>query len=244
MKKLLLILLLLTGCDKLIPRHPLNGVKGTPVPKAQIIVMAGQSNMMGMGQQPDYFPEDPWVNMIYRDGHKYAMMGPGAYAATRYAHANNVQVIGVMCAVGSTSITQWGPGSDLLEGCLERARDVQRSSGGEIIGFFWYQGEQDAFLGTPDWAQKFRAILTHVKSSLQIQTLNTVYAQLGQTDDLSYIQNWDALKIEQSYAEDAHTRMVKTDDQPIIGHVHHDKAANAIIGERFYLGFEGLSDNG
>lgn len=234
----LLILSSLTACDNLKNGVGTGMISGNHalITKRVIIVMAGQSNMLGSGQSREY-PHEENVQMTYVGGNPYAFVGPGTYAALLYAgHHPDTQVIGVMCAVGSTSINQWAPGSILLESCLSRVRTIRDAQGAKVIGMFWYQGEQDAAQTPVDltWSMKLRTIITYTASKLDIETLNTVYAQLGLTDDMSYITSWNEFKAHQYEAAQCMTSMITTEDQPIIAHLHHDYEANAVIGSRFY----------
>lgn len=250
MKKLwLLVFLAVIGCERKkdeppTPATPASIINQSPgYQRKVIVVMAGQSNMMGIGQDGspgrEYFTRTPAVVMIRADtGDPYAMMGPGASAGIFYTAAHpGTQFIGIMCAKGSTSIDSWGPGSALLEACLSRARSVRDAEQAPIIGFFWDQGEQDAYLGTLGWPEKLTELVRYSKCQLNLSTFPVIYSQLGQTDD-TYGGQWDPFKLTQAEAQQPGFVMVRTDDLPAIGHVHHDYAANLEIGRRFaqYMG--------
>ncbi len=237
--------LLTTACQKKENAPPnsqnvssMPGPAPAPFTSKVIVVMAGQSNMMGVGQTYSlpgngYFDKVPAVKMIYVGGNEYAMMGPGASAGVFFTRSHpGVEFIGVMCAQGSTSIDQWGPGSALLEACLSRVRTVRDTEHAKVIGMFWDQGEQDAYLGTQDWPMKLSTLVNYSRSALSVSSLPVIYSQLGQTDD-TYGGRWDPFKLVQAQAQQPGYSMVTTDDLPEVGHVHHDKAANWEIGQRF-----------
>lgn len=239
----LLLVIVLAGCSRFNPlTGPLVPNPGDPprrtVPalKKVIVVMAGQSNMLGVGQTTP-FAADPMVRMVFVGGNPYAMVGPGASAAVLYAQAHPyTQVIGVMCAKGSTSINEWGPGSALLEACLSRVQTIRDAENATVVGMMWDQGEQDAAQTPVDttWGLKLRTLVNYSAGRLHLPYLNVVYDQIGVTDDMSYIASWDQFKALQPDAEDARTAMITTDDLPIVAHVHHDYDANLEIGRRFY----------
>ena len=204
----------------------------SPPPRKVLVVMAGQSNMMGIGQTKP-FTSSPAVVMLYPNGDPANMYGPGASAGLYYTQARpGTQFYGLMCAQGSTAIDQWKPGSPLLETCLAGAKKVRDKEQATILGMFWDQGEQDAWLGTTDWPEKLTALARYSAQSLGVSTLPVIYSQLGQTDD-DYSGRWEVFQVLQTQAQQPGFEMVATNDLPAIGHVHHDYAANLEIGRRF-----------
>lgn len=231
---------LMAGCDRVMPMIFKNAAMpgattSTPALKKIIVVMAGQSNMIGTGQDEN-FDATPAVQMVDNGGGPAGMRGPGAAAGVWYTRTHpGVLFIGVMCAVGSTPIAEWAPGSPNLEACLTLARKMRDQEHARIVGMFWDQGEQDAVLGTPDWPQQLNTLVTYTRTSLGLTALPVIYSQLGQADNQATgYPYWDAIKQEQLQAQQPGFDMAPTDDLPVVAHVHHDKGANWEIGRRFF----------
>lgn len=233
-----ILLLAMTSCR----RYPPIPFLATPtaVERKVIVMMAGQSNMLGIGQDGspgcEYFQANPSVKMIQAGGDAYSMMGPGAAAGLFYVRAHpGVTFIGIMCAKSSTSINEWQAGGQLLEVCLARVKLVRDQEQAPVVGLFFDQGEQDAYLNdAPDWPQKLTALARYCAQNLGLSTLPVIYSQLGQTDN-TYNGQWEPFQEMQAQTQAPGFSMVVTDDLPAIGHVHHDSAANLEIGRRFFV---------
>jgi len=176
--------------------------------KLHLFILAGQSNMVGMGnvyELPEGFPRHKnriwnftnaylWqrpkepidsplhqVDQVSRDNG--AGVGPGLAFADRLAELQpGIQIGLIPCAKGASSIDEWerSKGRDTLYGsCLARARFA--SNKGTIRGILWYQGESDTYSqeAVLYWPLKFRTLIEHIRRDLQILDLPVVFVQIG-----------------------------------------------------------------
>ncbi|MGE5272287.1 MAG: sialate O-acetylesterase [Verrucomicrobiota bacterium] len=140
-------------------------------PPDQVFILAGQSNMLGRGlplsqgtpatshlwnwragfwrlaSDPLGTPTDP------ENG-----IGPGMTFGTSLLSAEPGTRIGlVMCAVGSTGISDWQPNEGPFQSCVRHAV----STGGVVAGLLFLQGERDATQRglAQKWATRFNSML-------------------------------------------------------------------------------------
>jgi Carbohydrate esterase, sialic acid-specific acetylesterase len=136
--------------------------------KLKLFVLAGQSNMSGMGDIPEFRSEpNPRIYVFGNDYHwklakepvddssnqvdlvsedRSAGVGPTISFATTLLEQNPDMVIGLIpCAKGGSSIHEWRRNlndNTLYGSCLKRVRAA--SVMGEIAGLLYFQGEIDA----------------------------------------------------------------------------------------------------
>lgn len=199
-----------------------------------LIGAPGQSNLLGRGENTEY-PYHSRVTLT-RD----IRTGPAYYAASRLADAHPTwHVTLVECAEGGVSIDAWLPGTFLYERCVSDTNAVKAATGGEIIGFFAYQGEANArgwATFSYDWATKFAGIVTSLRTSLGTSA-PCIWAQLGQLGNGQSAEintTWTLFKQNQLNVVLSNSTMIFTDDQPVVDDCHHGTIANMIIGQRFY----------
>lgn len=135
--------------------------------KMKLFVLAGQSNMSGLGKEPSTFGPHPQIFLFGNDYEWHQAVepldnpagqvdliahdsdvgvGPGlAFAHTLLQH-NQDAVIGLIpCTRGGSPIDLWRPasGDDMLYGsCLKRVRAALPM--GQVAGLIFFQGESDA----------------------------------------------------------------------------------------------------
>ncbi|GMJ15337.1 hypothetical protein like AT4G34215 [Hibiscus trionum] len=134
-----------------------------------IFILAGQSNMAGRGgvnhgkwngNVPPECQPNPSVlrftaNLAWEEAREplhadidvknVCGIGPGMAFANEIirTHGSGTGVVGLVpCAVGGTSIRQWGKGSRLYNQMVMRANESLKDGGG-IRAILWYQGESD-----------------------------------------------------------------------------------------------------
>lgn len=144
-----------------------------------VILLAGQSNMVGYGA-PLSYPTDaggarlfqfaqngPSINTIVpanepllhpdATGVDNNYIGHAVACAKLYANAiiSSRAVLLVPCAVGGTAFSgnRWNPGDDLFEAAVVAANAaVASGSGNQFVGVLWHQGEWDVSLSAGDYA--------------------------------------------------------------------------------------------
>ena len=176
--------------------------------KADIYILAGQSNMSGRGalgpQIPPELSPDPNISVYGNDGQwrvaaepldradnqvdaisvdTQAGVGPGLVFAKALRQANpKRKVILVPCAKGGSFMAQWRPNNSratLYGSCLARIREVQGQ--GRLAGILWYQGESDArdILNAQLWPHRFSHLINQFRADLNANALPVLLIGLG-----------------------------------------------------------------
>lgn len=206
----LFILMVLTGCNQLMPAI-FYGPNRTVAPAEEVgIVLAmGQSNMGGGGGHPQQTP-----------------------AVAFQEDFPNLTVIN--CSVGGTAMDQWPVGGQLEEACYSAALDHFPKL--PVVGILWYQGEADAYLGRDNWDTLFTSFIQGERQRYGMVPL--VFAQLATHDPIVYpAPTWDKIKQEQANLSLPYSRMVKTDDLPRVDEVHLTADAALEVGHRMAKAF-------
>jgi hypothetical protein len=180
----------------------------SPTPPLDIIILAGQSNMSGMGslaELPTGFPVHADRLFIYANSGNWthAMepvdnplgqvdpvsldrapgVGPGLALADHLAAIRPGRSVGLVpCACSGTSIDQWAPHQErttLYGSCLARAREA--AAKGRIRALVWYQGESDTHSTAQAraWPQKFASMVEAWRKDLNQPELPVVFTQIG-----------------------------------------------------------------
>jgi hypothetical protein len=213
-------------------------------PPDQLFILAGQSNMLGrrlplsQGTPSDAdlwnwrggfwrVASDPLGSPTDPDNG----IGPGMTFGTELLAADGGTIGLVMCAVGSTGMSDWQPGQGPFENCVRDAA----SAGGVVTGLLFLQGERDASqrgLATK-WAARFKTMLAGFRSVFG--EIPAVVAKLGNITAPGH--KFTQLVQEQqdlAATENTNVRFFPTADQPLDGEgLHFTVAAYKIIGERF-----------
>jgi hypothetical protein len=235
-------LVLLGACDK-VQKQFRNGPVSMSIYKPsssgkKVLILWGQSNAMGTGQGATVFEDR--ANVTYAGYHT----GPIYYAGLKLAERFPKWDLTIVdCTAGGTQIKFFMPGEGNYEAC--RAKVLQQMRGGaELVGLMAYQGESDGReTYDPEWKDKFTSIMQNYREDFGTDAMPGVFAQLGMLSGQpphDLVENWSNLKAEQTKVRISNSRMIKTDDQPVIDDVHHGYGANIVIGERFYNAYLSL----
>lgn len=178
-------------------------------------------------------------------------MGPGMAFATTLLQAEPELVVGLIpCAKGDTSIHQWqrSLGDDTLYGsCLKRI--AAASTMGDLAAVLFFQGEADALdpqkfservLSAESYGEMFARYIEDLRADLRQPDLPVVFAQIGSHSAPQDFVNWDLVKAEQAALDLPCTRMITTDDLPLMDAVHFTSASYQKIGERFAAAYLAL----
>lgn len=169
-------------------------------------VLAGQSNMEGIGVLQGLQPPHPrvssfdmadrWVRAteplhklwesvdpVHRieDTRGDRGAGLGLPFAVEMVERTGVPVGLVPCAHGGTSMQEWDPdlrdrGGASLYGSLMRR---VAAVGGRVRGVLWYQGESDAGPESERFAGRFERLIRQLRRDLDVADLPFFYVQLG-----------------------------------------------------------------
>lgn len=171
-----------------------------------IFILAGQSNMAGRGGVVNnvwdgIVPSQCGPNQsILRlsanlnwvpaheplhadiDANKINGVGPGmAFANAVLAKDPTFGVIGLVpCAIGGTSISEWGRGTLLYKRLVRRAQAALQD-GGTIQALLWYQGERDTVTkeGADSYEAKLESFFLDVREDLKSPILPIIQVALA-----------------------------------------------------------------
>lgn len=214
-----------------------------------IFLLAGQSNMEGVGDVEDYVPPPRHLSdRIFVFGKNYQLaigrepvaksgVGPSvAFAATYLEEIGcpNVSVALVPATRGGTNIGQWAP--SLNDGALYTEavkRTLAASHLGRIRGVLFFQGEGDTD-GDPedhpdDWDAQFENLVQNLRDDFGTEDLPVVFAQLGAGQHT----DWQKVKDAQIRVSLQNGSMITTDDLPYGVGVHFTTSSYVEIGRRF-----------
>jgi len=235
-----LSLILLAGCHKKdLPTSVSELTPPTAIEKTkpEMYILAGQSNMWGMGTiQP---AKD---SVIMSNDVRY---GPGWAFGLLRSHEKNVKVVLVQCSVGGSFISQWEEGGDLYNECVNNAiPQAMAAHGGSIKGMLYYQGEADAANPAPvAWKPKFEGLIDAFRQRLAKPVMPIVYAQIGTTTHMADHPNWVHIQTEQENVMLANSRMIRTADLTLRDHIHLSDAGYDEAGRRFYYAMAQLENS-
>lgn len=232
----------------------------TPDPKFHLYVLMGQSNMSGRGDSIAFYnnlsslyskvlmfkQDSTWVmakHPLHFDKPQ-AAVGPGLdFANKMLLHETDPDVrIGVIpCAVGGSSILDWGIGEQDYTDA--KARIIAAMKYGVVKGMLWQQGEADSGYpdGTPlaNYNVKLYNLITHVRNVTGNPNLPATVGQLGRFNPKFTAFNQNLNKITDPSDPDyiAHTAIVLTVHLTHKGstypdNIHFNSFSAKVLGER------------
>jgi hypothetical protein len=221
-------------------------------------ILAGQSNMAGMGEIMELEPElrrapDNISVVEYKMRNRFAepWFGPEVTFAHEIAKAwPEKKILIIKFAVGSSSLLAWLP-----EWSQKKERITNNEDAGPLynklskfietvtiginvkfVGMMWMQGERDAkFQDTAkNYAQNFEELITHVRRDLQSPHLPFIYGQVNPPAELfRFVQT-----VRKAQAQIEHQvsgiKMIKTDDlSKLEDGLHYNASGLMKMGKRF-----------
>ena len=233
MKQLLLIItLLLSGCRSL--DRLING-SATEPPKLikgkVLIIGGGQSNSYGAGQVVNFERHE---RLHFNEWDAYLPMGPFYQAGLDIVKNHpESEVMLVHCGSGGTSMLLHMPGETIYNNCLERV-SKEIPEWGQPKALFFYQGETDArFPELSQWNLMFEDYVKSMRQYFGNNNLPVVYAQIGSYDPRANFPMWEPFKELQAKVNLPYCKMVKTENQPVVG-LHLTYEACLVVGNQFY----------
>jgi hypothetical protein len=214
-----------------------------PVPD-QVLVLAGQSNMLGRGLPISKgAPSDPRL-LVWRNGSwqvaadplgdpsdKANGVGPGMTAGLGAIQKLYPQTVGlVQCAVSGTTISKWEPPHSVYTNCVNQVR----RAGGHIDGILFLQGESDAtnMDDAKQWGKRFAVVLSAFRTDLG-PDVPMVIGQIGKLSGFPYQQTVRDQQVKGA-ASNPGVAMIKTLDQKTQPDgVHFTVGSYKKIGTRF-----------
>lgn len=174
----------------------------------ELYVLAGQSNMSGLGKLASLTDSekiiDPAIRLYGNDGRwkpaldplddatdqvdavstdKHAGVGPGLFFAREMRRIRTASIDVVPCAKDGSAIDQWGQArarGTLYGSCMARIDEA----GGRPTGILWYQGEADTrtMALANAWRVKFVALVKSMRHDLGQPRLPVVLVELSDRD--------------------------------------------------------------
>jgi hypothetical protein len=223
--------------------------------EADIYILAGQSNMMGMAPlQGEPLAKNAAMLYNFSVGRaewcqakdplsEYAGsgMGPGMSFADSMAALTGQQIGLVMCAKGGTHLAEWMPDymTHSLYGAMIANARKAAAAGGHICGLIWYQGEAEAVdrADVLEYSQRMHVLFSAVRQDLGLPDLPIIFVQLGPgPNDYSH-PYWHDIQVYQQYIADAQPpgiAMVTAADLKILSPTdyHLNQQSQIILGAR------------
>jgi len=208
-----------------------NSKKAASVLKKNVLVgdvwiLAGQSNMQGIGYRTDRLKPNPLVRAFYMDDHWGAAedplhdlgvavdefhkgvsiqdhigTGPGVAFGQALLKLTGIPQGLVACAHGGTSMTQWDPSRKHLGGASLYGAMYRRfvKNGSRVAGMFWYQGCSDTDKeAAGQYSAKMVKFINSLRKDFKAPHLPVVIVQIGRFSRLNdNIQGWNSIRDQQ-----------------------------------------------
>ncbi|MEZ5452990.1 MAG: sialate O-acetylesterase [Thiothrix sp.] len=216
--------------------------------KDRLIILAGQSNMMGRGKVNDlpatYKTTPANVTFFYQGREhplaKFAWFGPEVSFAHDVARAfPNDHIILVKQAASGSLIQQWQPGQGLYKALLRQvgfATDAEEN--GKVDAILWMQGESDA-RSAPDvanqYGSRFATLVSSLRKDLQSPDSLFIYGQVS-LEHPEHNDTIEAVRSQQKSAQSqlANALMIPTDNLGRLDDgIHFNAAGQMELGKRF-----------
>eukprot|EP00439_Symbiodinium_sp_Y106_P080780 s845_g19.t1 len=171
--------------------HGPSSLRGRPV---HMFLLAGQSNMSGRGELPE-FPEEKderllvlgsdgtWKTAqhpLHYDKPEKAGVGPGLAFARGVVDFLPAPVGLLPCAFGGSEIQRWLADGDLFKAAVAKV-ERGRALGGVLRGILWHQGESDSASqeDASQYAQRLREALRQLRLACGCADAPIIVGELG-----------------------------------------------------------------
>ncbi len=229
--------------------------------RADVYILAGQSNMSGRGALADLAAAERGADraiLLYGNDGRWrpaqepvdgaegqrdavsadarAGVGPGLFFARALPQRRGRRIALVPCAKGGSAMAQWTPGGgrDTLYGsCLARVREA----GGRVAGMLWYQGETDALdaAQAARWSARAQALVAAFRRDLDAPALPVVVIGLADRPERNAARfpAWDAVREQQAAIGMPLVATISAGGLPLLDDgLHLSTAAQRVLGVR------------
>lgn len=215
-----------------------------------IYLLIGQSNMAGRAalDETDKDPIDG-VLMLNDKGEwetasnplnrystvrkeiKMQRMGPGYGFATAMRFLLPEATIGlVVNAKGGSSVKEWQPDQTFFKEAVKRTKVALETSGAELKGIVWHQGEADA--GMEEYLEKLEVVVDTLRSELDAEGVPFIAGQICETKERpAYAGFNERLTGISDVIENSD--YVVAGDLSVFDGVHFDPASQRLLGVRY-----------
>jgi hypothetical protein len=228
------------------------------VEPVKTFILAGQSNMAGMGEISELAvemrqaPENVSV-VEYKARSRFAepWFGPEVTFAHEIAKTwTEERILIIKFAVGSSSLLAWAPdwsrgkasitnnedAGPLYIKLLKFIKTVTDGIDAQFIGMMWMQGERDAKFqkAAKNYSINFGKFISQIRMDLKSPHLPIIYGQVNPpADQFSYVHD-----VREAQAQIQHqvpgTKMIKTDDlNKLEDGLHYNANGLIKMGKRF-----------
>ena len=240
------------------------GTQAAQVPRLQLFLLAGQSNMAGRGvvEPEDRVPhprvwvfdeQQRWVAAVdpLHFDKPIAGVGPGRSFGIALADAEPGATIGLVpVAVGGSPVASWEPGAVHLQtgskpydDALKRIRGA--NAAGEFRAILWHQGENDSgSAATHDYEAKLTRLIARLRAELEDPALPVLIGQLGRFADAPWSEPRRQIDaVHQKLARELNNvAFVSSDGLAHKGdRVHFDSASARALGRRYAEAYQRLT---
>ncbi|MEQ9553737.1 MAG: sialate O-acetylesterase [Coleofasciculus sp. G3-WIS-01] len=241
-----------------------------PTPSIKLFILAGQSNMVGSRSTINDVP-DSWLqpqdNVLWYDSDNTwgslrvptepfpfsrvfngVGFGPEITLGQRIAQELNETVALVKYAKGGTNLAvDWKPGGELYSSMMDRVNQAIAefpiaSVNVEIAGFFWMQGESDAYnlIMANQYEQNLTNFITQVRQDLHEPNLPFVYGKVfltgTQQTPFGIFRYGDIIRQAQSQVSEQVPGTFAVETSDLSQHpdnIHFDSQGLMELGDRF-----------
>ncbi|HMC65279.1 MAG TPA: sialate O-acetylesterase [Gemmataceae bacterium] len=231
-----------------------------PIFVGDLWVLAGQSNMQGVGDLIDVTPPHPKVMSFEMNGRWVRAQEPlhwwlldpvrqktnptgaglGLPFAVALVQKTKVPIGLLPCAVGGTYMTQWDPakkslGRSSLYGAM---LDQVKKAGGKVKGMLWYQGEAERDEATfKVYPKVFEAFIAAVREDLHQPDLPFYFVQIGRLVAVENARGWKAVQETQRLLPERvpNTAVISVIDLELDDFIHVGTQGLKRAGERLAL---------
>jgi hypothetical protein len=232
-------------------------VTTVPGEKYKVILMAGQSNMVGIGKISDLENKNLPENIRFFDftlspdlSKTSGNFGPEVgVSRVLHQHFPDQHFILIKYAIGGSSLLDWAPDYDpekakitgfrqfgnMFATFQQQIGSVTEGLDAEIVALLWMQGERDARVpeAGKDYFQNFSKLIGAFREKTANPHLPVIFGQINPREDL-----YPALEVVRSAqlkidSEIPETYLIKTDDLPKVDdRVHYNTAGQLLLGKR------------
>jgi hypothetical protein len=231
-------------------------IQPAPLPRLQLFLLAGQSNMAGRGtvEPEDRVPhprvwvldqQERWVAAVdpLHFDKPIAGVGPGRSFGIALADAEPGANIGLVpVAVGGSPISAWEPGavhsqtgSKPYDAAIQRIRAA--TAAGEFKALLWHQGENDSgAAATPDYEARLTALIGRLRAEVKNPTLPVLIGQLGRFADAPWSESRTKIDaVHRKLARELRNVVFVSSDGLVHkgDRVHFDSASARELGRRY-----------
>ncbi len=236
----------------------------------KLFILAGQSNMVGsrsnINDLPDswrepqdnvlwYDQNDTWESLVvptepfpFSRVFNGVGFGPEITLGTRIAQELNETVALVKYAKGGTTLAvDWKPGGELYTSMIDRVKGAiaefpVASVNVDIAGFFWMQGESDAYnlAMANQYEQNLTNFITQVRQDLQEPNLPFIYGKVfltgTQETPFGIFRYGDTIRQAQSRVDQQVPGTFAVETIDLSQHpdnIHFDSSGLMALGDRF-----------